>query len=201
MSNKKKSLYVNFSTTAGTAHFSWLSKPDTGAEFSDGKYKVTMSFSKDDPVVAKLNAVVADAAEREWGNNMPANWHNPIKCGDSSGKEQYAGRVFFTIKSTRAPTLVDAKNNALPASVLIMSGDTCRVAGAAKAYAGSQKGVSLYLDMVKLIQKNNSGASGGPATATSVFGEDEGYTAAEAGTEVFEAPVVNTGSAIDIDDL
>lgn len=195
----KKSLYVNFATTAGTAHFSWLNKPDTGSEYSDNKYKTTISFSKDDPVIQQLKAVIKDAAQREFGDKIPANFHNPLKDGDASGKEQYAGKVFMTMKSTRQPTLVDSKNFELPSSVAIMSGDTIRVAGAAKAYNGAQKGVSLYLDMVKLIAKNN--AAGGPATATSVFGDDEGFTAAEAGTEVFDAAPVQTGSAIDIDDL
>ena len=196
----KKSLYVNFATTAGTAHFAWLNKPDTGSEYSDGKYKVTVAFQKDDPVLKTLKATIKDAAQREFGDKIPANFHNPLKDGDASGKEQYAGMVFMTMKSTRQPTLVDAKNFELPSNILIMSGDTIRVAGAAKAYNGAQKGVSLYLDMVKLIAKNNAG-NAGPATATSVFGDDEGFTAAESGTEVFDAPVVNTGSAIDIDDL
>jgi len=198
--SKAKSLYVNFATTAGTAHFAWLNKPDTGSEYSDGKFKVTVAFQKDDPVIKTIKTAIKEAAQREFGDKLPANFHNPLKCGDASGKEQYAGQYFMTMKSTRQPTLVDAKNFELPSNILIMSGDTCRVAGAAKAYNGAQKGVSLYLDMVKLIAKNNAG-SAGPATATSVFGNDEGFTAAESGTEVFEAPVVNTGSAIDIDDL
>ena len=46
----KKSLYVNFATTAGTAHFAWLNKPDTGSEYSDGIYNVTEAFQKVDPV-------------------------------------------------------------------------------------------------------------------------------------------------------
>ena len=199
--NPEKSNYVNFTTTAGRANFTWLNKPDTGSEYSDGKYKVTISFLKDDPIVADLQAIIKDAAQREFGDQLPATFHMPLKDGDASGKEQYAGMVFMTMKSTRQPTLVDAKNMELPSSVIIMSGDTIRVAGAAKAYAGAQKGVALYLDMVKLIAKNNSGGQG-PATATSVFGDDEGFTSAEEGTEVFEetAPTAK-GSMIDIDDL
>ena len=196
---KKQSMYVNFATTAGTAHFSWLAKPDTGSEYSDGKYKVTVAFQNDDPMVDKLKAVVKDAAQREFGDKLPANFHNPLKSGDASGKEQYAGMVFFTMKSTRQPTMVDSKNVALPSNVIIMSGDTIRVAGAAKAYNGAQKGVSLYLDMCKLIAKNNGGGAG-PATAMSVFGDDEGYVAEE-GVMVEETPPTPTGSSIDIDDL
>lgn len=195
----KKSLYVNFATTAGTAHFAWLNKPDTGSEYSDGKYKVTVAFQKDDPVIKQLKATIKDAAQREFGDKIPANFHNPLKDGDASGKEQYAGMTFLTMKSTRQPTLVDAKNFELPNNVLIMSGDTVRVAGAAKAYNGAQKGVSLYLDMVKLISKNNSGS--GPATPDAVFGEDEGFTAESESESYDEAPSANTGSSIDIDDL
>ena len=42
--NPEKSNYVNFTTTAGRANVTWLSKPDTRSEYSDGKYKVTISF-------------------------------------------------------------------------------------------------------------------------------------------------------------
>tara|TARA_B100000767_G_scaffold245795_1_gene244922 strand:+ start:142 stop:738 length:597 start_codon:yes stop_codon:yes gene_type:complete len=196
---KKQSLYVNFATTAGTAHFAWLNKPDTGSEYSDGKYKVTVAFQKDDPVVRSLKATIKDAAQREFGDKIPAGFHNPLKDGDASGKEQYAGMVFMTMKSTRQPTMVDSKNVALPSNVIIMSGDTIRVAGAAKAYNGAQRGVSFYLDMVKLIAKNNGGGAG-PATAMSVFGDDEGYVAEE-GVMVEETAPTPTGSSIDIDDL
>jgi len=194
----KKSLYVNFSTTAGVAHFAWLNKPDTGSEFSDGKFKVTIAFLKDDPIIKQLKATIKDAAQREFGDKIPANFHNPLKDGDASGKEQYAGMIFMTMKSTRQPTLVDAKNFELPSSIVIMSGDTIRVAGAAKAYNGAQKGVSLYLDMVKLLAKNNTGSQQA-GTASSVFGLDEGFVA----EEQKELPInsVSSGNAIDIDDL
>ena len=194
----KKSLYVNFATTVGTAHFAWLNKPDTGSEYSDGKYKVTVAFQKDDPMVATLKATIKDAAQREFGDKIPPGFHNPLKDGDESGKEQYVGMVYMTMKSVRQPSMVDAKNQPLPENIIIMSGDTIRVAGAAKAYNGAQKGVSFYLDMVKLISKNNSGGNG-PGNAASVFGEDEGFIADD--EPAASVPEVPNGSPIDIDDL
>jgi len=194
----KKSLYVNFATTVGTAHFAWLNKPDTGSEYSDGKYKVTVAFQKDDPIVGQLKATIKDAAQREFGDKIPPGFHNPLKDGDESGKEQYLGMIYMTMKSVRQPSMVDAKNNPLPESIVIMSGDTIRVAGAAKAYNGAQKGVSFYLDMVKLISKNNAGGNG-PGNAASVFGEDDGFTP-DSDAEALEVSV-STGSPIDIDDL
>jgi|TARA_B110000908_G_C10230107_1_gene440120 hypothetical protein len=194
----KKSLYVNFATTVGTAHFAWLNKPDTGSEYSDGKYKVTVAFQKDDPMVATLKATIKDAAQREFGDKIPAGFHNPLKDGDESGKEQYLGMCYMTMKSVRQPSMVDAKNQPLPENIIIMGGDTIRVAGAAKAYNGAQKGVSFYLDMVKLIAKNNAGGTG-PGNAASVFGEDEGFTADDE-PAALEAEVPS-GSPIDIDDL
>lgn len=194
----KKSLYVNFASTTGVANYAWLNKPDVGSEFSDGKYKVTVAWLKDDPFVAQVKAVIKDAATREFGDTLPAGFNNPLKDGDAGNKEQFAGKVYATFKSTRKPGCVDAKNAALPESVIIMSGDEVRVAAAAKAYNGAQKGVSFYLDMVKLISKNNGG---GGSNAASLFGEDEGFTAdGIEDAESTEAPV-SKGSAIDIDDL
>jgi len=198
----KKSLYVNFASATGIANYAWLNKPDTGSEYSDGKYKVTVAWNKDDPFVAQLKAIVKDAAEREFGDKIPAGFNNPLKDGDAGNnpKEQFAGKVYAAFKSTRKPGAVDAKNFALAEDVIIMSGDEVRVAAAAKAYNGAQKGVSFYLDMVKLISKNNAG---GQQSASSLFGEDEGFVGGETfePTTAVEAEVTPAGSAIDIDDL
>lgn len=196
----KKSLYVNFATSTGIANYAWLAKPDTGSEYSDGKYKVTVAWNKDDPFVAQLKGYVKDAAQREFGDKIPAGFNNPLKDGDAGNKEQFVGKVYAVFKSTRKPGQVDAKNFELPENVIIMSGDEVRVAAAAKAYNGAQKGVSFYLDMVKLISKNNAG---GGSSAASLFGDDEGFSAQDMASDAFEptAAPVQTGSAIDIDDL
>ena len=52
-----------------------------------------------------------------------------------------------------------------------MTNDTIRVSGAAKAYNGAQRGVALYLDMVKLIKATDSTPTE-PLKASKVFGED-----------------------------
>jgi len=201
----KKSLYVNFATTVGTANFAWLNKPDVGSEYSDGKYKVTIAFQKDDPMVAVLKATIKEAAQREFGDTIPAGFHNPLRDGDESGKEQLAGMVFVAMKSINKPTTVDAANKELPDSVIIMSGDTIRCAGSAKAYNGKNKGVSFYLDMVKLIAKNNSG--GGPGEASDVFGEDAGFVAESFEPSGSEQPAPQQSSKpskpnlLDINDL
>ena len=190
----KKSLYVNFATTEGTANYAWLNKPDTGNEFSDDKYKVTVAWNNDDPMVAKLKAIVADAGQREFGDTLPSTFNNPLKDGDAGDKEQFKGKVYATFKSTRRPGQVDSKNFELPEDVIIMGGDKVRVAAAAKAYNGAQKGVSFYLDMVKLIEKQNTGGS----SASSVFGEDEGYVI---GNDEVESKSEAVSLDIDIDDL
>lgn len=193
---KKQSLYVNFASQAGIANYAWLNKPDTGSDFSDNKYKVTVAWNKDDEFVKTLNAIVMDAAKREFGDELPTNFNNPIKDGDSGDKEQFAGKVYATFKSTRRPSQVDASNFELPEDVIIMGGDKIRVAAAAKAYNGAQKGVCFYLDMVKLIEKNNGGGN----KAANMFGEDEGYSIND---HVPAAPVVEekAGGEFDIDEL
>jgi len=194
----KKSLYVNFASSTGVANYAWLNKPDEGSEYSDGKYKVTVAWLKDDPFVEQLKATIQDAAEREFGDKLPAGFNNPLKDGDANNKDQFAGKMYATFKSTRKPGCVDAKNLELPESVVIMSGDEVRVAAAAKGYNGAQKGVSLYLDIVKLISKNNGGGGGG--NAASLFGVDEGFSA-EGLADDPTPPSVAKGSALDIDDL
>ena len=165
-----KSLYCEFTTTAGTAHFAWLSEPDTG-EYSDGLYKVTISFLKDDPIVEQLKTTIYEAAQREFRDQPPEPFHMPLKDGDTSGKEQYAGRVFMNVKSKKTPILVDVDNTDLPRNMTIVTGDMIRVAGKAKAYRGPYNGVALHLDMVKLIKAADLTPTN-QLKASKVFGQD-----------------------------
>ena len=166
---------ARIATAKGTAHFAYIDKPDSGREYSDDKYKVTISFAADDPFVKELTNKVDGLLADHFGDRVPRNVHNPIKDGDDTEIDALQGRVFIRAKSNEPPTLVDAKNNTVPEGITVFSGDIIRAGITLAVFDGAQKGVTAYLDAVKIIEKRNSGPD-----VAAIFGDDEGYEAHKA---------------------
>lgn len=172
---RAKTPQAKLATTVGMAHYTYLDKPDTEGQYADGKYKITVSFDASDPFVATLRAKIDQLAAEHWGDSIPRKVNLLLKDEEDTPNEAFAGRVFFRAKSAKQPAMVDAKNASLPESVRIFSGDLVRVGITLAVYDGAQKGVTAYLDAVKLIEKR--GSTGGAASVDALFGEDEGYEA------------------------
>ena len=167
-----KRTYVNLATTPVVASFCHLDKADVGRQYSDGKFKITLFLDPADPLIAEVFKPACEkAASSEWPEGPPPGFHNPLAPVERSTREEEIGKVKVTFKTSEAPRLTDAAGNALPADVIIRSGDLVRVAGAAAAYvAGSNCGVTFYLNAVRLIDKRAAGID--------PFGDgEEGYVA------------------------
>lgn len=184
-----KRTYARIMTLPATASYSYLREPDSGREYSDDKYKVTILIDKaDEAGLSVLRKAIAEAAQSEWPEGMPKNAHMPVRDG-ADKSEELSNYFIVTFKSKQAPQLVDAAGKPLADGVNIYSGDKIRVAGAAGAYvAGSNKGVTLYLNGVQLIEKQAS-ESDGP-----LFGAVEGGFVNPEGAE---APVAAETPASD----
>lgn len=175
MTQRKKTPMARLATAKGMAHFAYIDKPDSGREYSDDKYKVTISFDAADPFVKELEEKVDGLLSEHFGAKVPRNVHHPLKDGDDTNIDALQGRVFIRAKSAKKPMLVDAKNQPVPEGVTVFSGDIIRAGITLAVFDGAQKGVTAYLDAVKIIEKRSGGSSGGGVA--SMFGEDEGYTA------------------------
>lgn len=181
---------ARIATAKGTAHFAYIDKPDSGREYSDDKYKVTISFAENDPFVKELEAKVDALLAEHFGDRIPRSVHNPIKHGDDTNVDALSGRVFIRAKSGKQPQLLDAKNNPVPEGITVFSGDIIRAAVTLAVFDGAQKGVTAYLDMVKIIEKRNVGSSDNG----NIFGDDEGFVAPAA------APVAAESAPFSDDD-
>lgn len=158
----KKQLTV-VSSPEATAAYAWLSRPDEGQEFSDGKYKVTLVLKKGDAAVEKfiadLEQKAIEALEAEFGK-APKNARMPFKDGDDSGKEEFEGTYMIVAKTKFQPGFVGADKKALPEDTFPASGDLIRASFALTAYkAGGGIGVSSQLRNVMLVEKRNNGSS------------------------------------------
>ena len=175
-------------TPKGLAHFSYVDKPDTEGQYSDGKYKVTVSFPADSDFVKTLEEKVDALLKEQYGDRIPRNVNSPVRYGDETTMESMSGRVFIRAKTSKQPVVVDAQKQTLPEGVTVFSGDTVKVAMTLAVYdAPTMKGVTAYLDAVQLIEKRNSGSS-----AADMFGVEDGYVA--------EATAASPADSFDDDD-
>lgn len=191
-----KRQYIQLMTGLTTASFSYLREPDQGREFSDGKYKITLLIDKgDEQGLDAIRSACEKAAKSEWPDGMPSNLRSPLRDGAEKADKNpdLANYFMVTFKSQKAPALYDASGKPLKAEVNIFSGDTVRVAGAAGAYvAGGNKGVTLYLNGVQLVEKRAmpSGEDGNMFDAV-----EGGFTNEDSATE--SAPTEATAKPAD----
>ena len=127
--------------------------------------------------------MIEKAADSFFGEGVrPKGFHSPLKDGDEvmkpvkddtgepTGQEEprYPGQMYFTATSKTAPGWVGKGGDDLPENIQPYMGDICRVAGAFKAYdTGSNKGVTGYVNFVKLVEKSKSYG------AKDAFGDDD----------------------------
>jgi len=180
-----KRTYVRLTTATQTASYSYLREPDAGREFSDGKYKTTLLIDKsDEEGLAIIRSACEKAAKAEWPEGVPAGLKSPLRDGAEKADKDadLANYYMVTFKSQKAPQLFDSAGKPLAGDINIFSGDQVRVAGAAGAYiAGGNKGVTLYLNGVQLIEKKAMQDEG------SMFGSvDGGFVNSESDEAPFE---------------
>jgi hypothetical protein len=220
MSQKKKLPKV--ATPEGVAAYAWVNKPDSGNEYSDDKYKVTLLLDEEaestENFVAKITAQAKELAAEEWGK-CPKDLQLPFRDGneiadEKEDKEDFRGMVVFTLKSKYQPGVVDAKKKSLPAKA-VMSGDLIRASALLVPYKttetvvenGKKKkatvhGVTFRLRNIQLLEKRNMGGG-----AAGDFDEmDEYESVADSYQEGGDEDVDNTneggaGDQEDYDDI
>lgn len=145
-----------------TAAYAWLSRPDEGQEYSDGKYKVTLVLDKNDKdvkaFIKDLDKKAQATLEQEFPK-VPKNARMPYKDGDDTDKEEFEGKYLIVTKTKFQPGFVDSAKQPLDEDTFPMSGDIIRASFALIPYkAGGATGVSSQLRNVMLIDKRNNGS-------------------------------------------
>lgn len=172
--------YINFATPPVSAGWCNLLKPDSEGQYADDKFKISVLVDPDSEIIDQLRPIVDKAADSEWGEGQrPAGFHDPlVQVIQESKREDEIGLVRLTFKRHKdqgQPIMTDAAGVTLPEGVSIRSGDLVRIAGAAAAYvSGRNKGVTFYLNRIRLIEKR---AGSGGSDEDAFGGADEGYRA------------------------
>jgi hypothetical protein len=188
MAAKQKDIFVVL--PRGTAINCYTSAPDSkapeGAAFKpDNKYKITLVYDDMAPLL-DLRKVIIEGAKAKWPDLDVDSFAFPFREREDDDKnEGLRGKVTAQAKSQYKPKCVDAKRNALPASVTIRGGDVAKASGTLYFYEKIEKvkegkktvdvkvrGCSIQLSAIQLLEKRAGGGDG--ATG---FDEEDGFTA------------------------
>lgn len=97
------------------ASFPNLAEPDSGREFSDDKYKITLLFPKAADLKT-LKVAVANAAREEWGADVDLkSLLLPFRDGSEKEDTFYHDYVYITAKSSRKPGVINMGKEAINA--------------------------------------------------------------------------------------
>lgn len=174
----KSKIVGKFVTPKGAFQYAWLDKPDN-SEYGKGKYKCAILLEQgvpeNDEFAAKLNALHKTAkgkADAKPAKDGSALADAAMEEGNDK-KERLRGFWVITAKSKQKPTqkAADGKTDLKDTA---RSGDYGRMSVAAAEYdTGSNKGVTLYLNGIKLL-KRNAGPDLGFDDESDDYENDEG---------------------------
>lgn len=169
---------IEFKTAKGIAKYPHITERDTGHQYSSGKYDTQIILTKEAaaPLVDQLKAVVKEELPKLKDPKLP------YKVDDE-------GNYIFKAKSEYQPTIVDARGKKLekvPASLRIRGGSVIRIAGAMNVY---DKGVSLWLNQVQIIELADDNVafeadSEGSFSADDFAGDESAFTSSEDAPEL-----------------
>lgn len=152
------------------ASFPYVDRPDTGNEYSTGKYKITGLLEKArEEELKPLKKACLEAARQVWPDVKFNQLEHPFHDGDESETEAHHGHISFTAKTTRRPGIVGPDKMPLAEGDSVYGGCYVRFSVTAFTYTrpaevivekdGKQqkkkrqlKGVSLALNNVQFVK-------------------------------------------------
>jgi hypothetical protein len=167
---------VRIVTPTGRIVFPYLSEPDEGRQYSDGKYKVDILFSKDTwkEQGKELREAVLEVAKQYYGKKTIkfSDFKHPFKDGDTKQQDYYKNCYYITPKSQFEPAVVGADKTAFAKDRIrqIKGGDYARLVVTIYPYDQSGGGVTLGLEILQFAHEGEA-LSGGRAAAMSMIDE------------------------------
>lgn len=154
----KSKIVGKFVTPKGVFQYAWLDKPDN-SEYGKGKYKCAIlleqGVTENDEFAANLNAL--HKAAKGKADSRPAKDGSALADAamedGNDKKERLRGFWVITAKSKLKPEQ-KAADGKTKLNETAKSGDFGRMSVAAGEYdTGSNKGVTLYLNGIKLLER------------------------------------------------
>jgi hypothetical protein len=159
---KKSKIIEKCVTPKGVFMYAWLDKPDN-SEYGKGKYKAAIlleqGVKENDAFAKKLND--AHKAAKGKADSKPAKDGSALadaaqeEDAENTKKEKLRGFWVITAKTNQKPSQV-AADGKTKLGETARSGDYGRLSVALAEYdTGSNKGLTLYLNGVKLLERRS----------------------------------------------
>jgi hypothetical protein len=169
MKKEEKKPKLSIVTPKGRALFVYLKEPNKRFNADNDKLECSIILDRNEASVQEFITKVEEFADK---CGVPC----PIKDGKTEGE------VVLKSKTKLKPAVLDAHRNVIPeAESEFRSGSTIKLWVVFQPYDQLGGGLTAYLNGVQLLSRVNGGGD-----ASSMFGDEEGYThvAAEASEEV-----------------
>lgn len=159
MSDAKKSNAQAVITPPGIASYAYVWKPQASMNpGQEPKYSITLLVSKKADLT-KLKAAVMAAGVKKFGAAFKdkakrKKFTLPFRDGDEEREDDsvYAGKIFFSAKSSTKPQIVDLERNPITDEFDFYSGCRCRLSVYAYGYdVNGNKGVTFALNNVQKL--------------------------------------------------
>jgi hypothetical protein len=194
MAEAKKKVNVVYKgvTPAGVFAWAWVDKPDN-SEYGKGKYKCALKLAKGEGKNDEFARKLIDLHKAAKGKKDTC----PVKDGDAMAedndkREGMRGFWVLSAKSKNKPDQIDAKKVALKATA--KSGDFGKLAIAAAEFdTGANKGVTLYLNALQLLERR-------AASSTDDFDTEDEYAGDTAAAPTEEREEKTEGGSASDDD-
>jgi hypothetical protein len=149
-----------------------------GGDEDSAKYQITVVLDSDDKFWKKLDKEIKAAAVAKWGK-MPPKAVLPVKDGDDTDYDEFAGCNTVSIASKRRPQLVDENVQPIMSMDDIGSGDLFRVSYQVYCWEFAplnRRGISLSLSNVMWVGEGQERWDGGSNAASDFadFAEEDG---------------------------
>ena len=159
MAKKKEPPKVSVTPEGRVSFHSFFEK--TSYKGSKASYQGTMIW--DEGATAPIEKVVQEAAEKEWGDDIPRKWEHPLRDGGEKSLDGYGdGKVFARFKNQfDKPKIVGPKKEEIELDA-VYNGMWAKFSYHAYAYDDPKPGVALILHNVQKVRDDEP--FGGAAT-------------------------------------
>jgi len=187
---------MKITTPTGIAHYPYISKPDEGHQYSDGKFKVDLSIPEEqaEPLIKQIKEFLVEGMKAEKAKGKKQLKQAPLPFKKEIDKEtgEPTGNIIFKFKSQYKPHVFDAKKK-LMVDHNIWGGSELKVNGLLYYYSSPAigSGISMRLKAVQVIQYVQGTSDGADSFD---FEEEEGFVF----TESEDAESSSTEEQVDV---
>lgn len=155
-----------------------IAEPDTGGQYSDGKYKATFLFSKTETEFGSMKAVIEELAQQAFGCSAKELEYLPFKDGDEKTWQGFPGAIYIVAKSKFPVDVWSPIKDAATGELYrldpkkLYPGCIVRAHFAPLAYmSGNARGITFILNFIQFLEDASRFGGIGQIDARDVLSE------------------------------